>query len=181
MNWTWEGRAWTFGDDVPNDEALMPLAMCRAQEYDPAVLAKHCFEQVLPDFAAEVKPGDIVFAGRNFGHGNPHIQGFLGLKGCGVGLVVASMARGPLRACINAGVPILRFPGVTGLFESGDRVRVDFSTGRIENLRTGHVHEAAPMPAVMRDIVAAGGGIGYMLQRLAAAAATPSRAEGATP
>ena len=170
MNWTWEGRAWKFGDDMPNDEGIMPLAMTRAQEYDADVLAKHCFEQVLADFASRVRPGDIVVAGRNFGHGNPHIQGFLGLKGCGVGLVVSSMSRGPLRACINAGVPLLRMPDAPSVCEDGDRLRVDFATGRIENLRSGAVHEAPPLPALMRDIVEAGGGIGYMLRRLGLAA-----------
>ena len=166
MNWRWKGTAWVFGDDVPNDEGLMPLAMTRRQEYDPAVLAAHCFEQLDPAFARQVKPHDLVVAGKRFGHGNPHIQGFLGLKGAGVGLLVESMGRGPLRACVNAGVPVLQAPGLRGLCRAGDELEVDFEVGVIRNLRTDTTLQAEPMHAVMREIVAAGGGLAHMMQRL---------------
>lgn len=167
MNWTWKGRAWVYGDDIPNDEGLMPLKLTRAQEYDPAILAKHCFEQVDPDFAKNARPGDFVVAGRNFGFGNPHIQGFLGLKGMGVGLIVESMARGPLRACVNAGVPVLcPVPGIRQSAEPGDDLEVDFRTGRIRNLTKGSELNAESLPEVMQEIIAAGGGVGYMRRRL---------------
>ena len=167
MNWVFEGRAWVFGDDVPNDEGIMPLAMTRLQVYDPAELARHCFEQVNPAFVGEVKPGDLVVGGRNFGYGNPHIQGFLGLKGVGVGVVAASMVRGPLRACVNAGVPVLApVPGLSGFVADGDRIRVDFESGRIANLSRGSELSAPPLPAVMREVIGAGGGIAHMRWRL---------------
>jgi len=166
MNWNWQGKAWVFGDDVPNDDGIMPLSMTRQQEYDPAVLATHCFEQVDPTFTSGARPGDLVVAGRNFGHGNPHIQGFLGLKGKGVALVVESIARGPLRACVNAGVPVLQVDGLSGFCQTGDQLEVNFETGRLCNQSTGAVKQTDPMPAVMREIVAAGGGIEHMVQRL---------------
>ena len=168
MNWLWTGRAWCFRDDVPNDEGIMPLRMVRQQEYEPAVLAKACFEQVNPRFADEVRPYDIVIGGKNFGYGNPHIQGFLGLKGCGAGLVVESMSRGPLRACINAGVPIMFCKGAASLAQDGDQLEVDFERGVVRNLRSGQTTRCEPMPAVMREIVGAGGGIEHMKLRLAA-------------
>jgi 3-isopropylmalate dehydratase, small subunit len=168
MDWLWHGRAWLFGDDIPNDEGIMPLRMCRQQIYDAVVLAQACFEQVRPEFADQVRPRDIVVAGRNFGYGNPHIQGFLGLKGAGVGVVAESMSRGPLRACINAGVPLLLHPGITSVVQDGDPIEVDFETGRLTNLRSSVSVQCDPMPAVMREIVAAGGGIAHMKQRLSA-------------
>lgn len=167
MNLVFKGRAWVFGDDVPNDEGIMPLAMTRAQEYDPQVLAQHCFEQVEPRFVSEARAGDIVIGGRNFGFGNPHIQGFLGLKGAGVGLVVESMMRGPLRTCVNAGVPVLcPVPEIRTSVETGDEIEVDFSAGRIRNLSRSTVIEADPLPPLMQEIITAGGGIGHMRQRL---------------
>lgn len=167
MNWLWIGRAWRFDDDVSNDEGLMPLRMCRQQEYDPQVLAKACFEQINPEFARSARPCDIVLAGRNFAYGNPHIQGFLGLKGIGAGIVAESMARGPLRACINAGVPVLLQPGVAQLAKDGDVLSVDFESGCVINTRTNVSVQCEPLPPVMREIVAAGGGIEHMKQRLA--------------
>jgi 3-isopropylmalate/(R)-2-methylmalate dehydratase small subunit len=167
MNWNWSGRVWLFGDDIPNDEGIMPLRMCRQQEYDPQVLAKACFEQVNPAFAREARPRDIVLAGKNFGYGNPHIQGFLGLKGIGAGIVCESMSRGPLRACINAGVPILIQAGVASIAIDGDPIEVNFASGKVTNLRTQSSIQCEAMAPVMREIVAAGGGVGHMKQSLA--------------
>ncbi len=168
MNWQWQGRAFVFGHDISNDDGLMPLAMTRQQEYDPAVLARHCFAQIDAAFAAQARPRDIVVAGDNFAHGNPHVQGFLGLKGLGVGLVVGSIGRGPLRACINAGVPVLQAPGVHDFCRSGDEISVDFEAGVLRHLASGAVMQAEPLAAAMRDIVAAGGGVAHMVQRLRA-------------
>jgi 3-isopropylmalate/(R)-2-methylmalate dehydratase small subunit len=167
MNWTWKGRAWVFGDDVPNDEGIMPLRLVRQQEYEPAELAKYCFEQINADFAGSAKPQDFVVAGKNFGHGNPHIQGFFGLKGIGVGVLAESMSRGPMRACINAGVPVLAISGISKVVREGDALVVDWHAGLITNTTTGATLRGAPLAEVMRDIVECGGGIGYMKKRLA--------------
>ncbi len=163
----WRGNAWVFGDDVPNDEGIMPLLLVRQQEYDPVVLAKHCFEQIDASFAGNAKPGDVVFGGRNFGYGNPHIQGFLGLKGLGVGLVVQSMSRGPLRACVNAGVPVLIVPEAKSFARPGERVLVNFASGVCRNESTDQTLNAPAMPPVMLEIVESGGGIEHMKKKLA--------------
>jgi len=169
MNWRWKGRAWTFGDDVPNDEGLMPLRLTRQQEYNPLMLKNHCFEQVNAEFAPNAKPHDFVVAGKNFAYGNPHIQGFLGLKGLGVGIIAESMPRGPLRACVNAGVPVLLVPGIAGFAKDGDALSVDFESGVLRNETSGAQIDAGPMPEVMREIIGAGGGIEHMKQKLTAA------------
>jgi 3-isopropylmalate/(R)-2-methylmalate dehydratase small subunit len=169
MNWTWKGRAWLFGDDVPNDEGIMPLRLVRQQEYDTAELRKYCFEQVNGEFASNARAQDLVVAGRNFGYGNPHIQGFLGLKGAGAGVLAESMSRGPLRACVNAGVPVLTIPGVAKFARDGDTLVVEWLSGRIANVTTGAELRGEPLPDVMREIVECGGGIGYMKKRLAIA------------
>src|SRR5690606_1258560 len=72
MELTWSGKAWVYGDDIPNDEGIMPLRLVRLQEYDPAELKKFCFEQIDDRFAKLASAGDVIFGGRNFGYGNPH-------------------------------------------------------------------------------------------------------------
>lgn len=167
MNWLWRGHAWVFGDDMPNDGGLMALRFVREQQYDPAILAAHCFAEVDPAFARRVKPGDFVVAGRNFGYGNAHIQGFLGLKGLGVGLLAESMSRGAFRAAINAGLPLtVPAPGLRDAVQSGDELEVDFVAGRIKNVSRGVDIQAEPLPPVLREIIGAGGGIAHMQQRL---------------
>lgn len=167
MNWTWRGRAWVFGDDIPNDGGLMPLRFVREQQYDPVVLAPHCLSEVDPTFAASVRPGDLVVGGRNFAYGNFHIQGFLGLKGLGVGLLAESMTRGAYRAAINAGVPLLTpVQGLRDAITTGDELEVDFMTGEIRNKTRDTRIVAAPLPKVLREIIADGGGIGHMRKRI---------------
>ena len=170
MNWQWRGRAWVFGDDVPNDNGFMPIRFVRSQTYDPAVLAKSAFADLDPALAAQIAPGDLLVGGRNFGRGNPHVQGFLGLKGLGVGVLAESMSRGPLRACVNAGVPVLApGPALRGFVANGDMLSVDFERGIVRNETGGTQIALEPLPALMREIIAAGGGIGYMKKRLAIA------------
>ncbi len=167
MNWRWRGRAWVFGDDVPNDNGFMPISFVRSQTYDPAVLAKHAFADLDATLAAKIAPGDILVAGRNFGRGNPHVQGFLGLKGLGVGVLAQSMSRGPLRACVNAGVPVIApATGLRGFASSGDLLAVDFLSGSVANETRGTTLVLEPLPPLMREIIEAGGGIGYMKRRL---------------
>ncbi len=162
-----KGRAWVFGDNVPNDDGIMPLSMTREQIYDPSILSQHCFEQLEPRFVKEVREGDIVVGGKNFGFGNAHIQGFLGLKGCGVGIVAESMARAPTRTCVNAGVPLLcPVEDIAKSIQNGDEVSVDFETGIIRNLTQNVEIRGQSLPPVMSEIIAAGGGMEHMRQQI---------------
>jgi 3-isopropylmalate/(R)-2-methylmalate dehydratase small subunit len=127
--------------------------------------------EIDPDFPKKVAPGDIIVAGRRFGQGNPHIQGFLGIKGHGLGLVAESIPRGSFRNAINAGLPFLTgCAGVTALCETGDQLEVDFATGRFVNLSRGTQASYAPLPPELQAIIAVGGWKEHFRQRLAAAA-----------
>jgi len=169
VSWNWRGRAWVFPDDVPNDNGFMPIAFVRKQEYDPKVLAKSAFADLDPALAARIAPGDILVGGRNFGRGNPHVQGFLGLKGLGVAVLAESMSRGPLRACVNAGVPVLASTQLHGFAQDGDVLAANFEKGIVENETRGTRVALEPLPALMREIIEAGGGIAFMKRRLAQA------------
>lgn len=158
MNWIYRGRCWKFGDSLGIDGDIMPLRFALEREMDPAVLAPHLMEGVEPGFAAKVRPGDIIVAGRRFGQGNPHIQGFLGIRGKGMGLVAVSIPRGSFRNAVNAGVPFLSgCLGVGELCESGDELEVDFEQGMFRNLSRATEHRYAPIPPELRSIVALGG------------------------
>lgn len=167
MNWHWRGHAWVFGDDVPNDNGFMPISFVRSQQYDPAILARSAFADLDPTLAARIQPGDILVGGKNFGRGNPHVQGFLGLKGLGVGVLAETMSRGPLRACVNAGVPVLApASGLAGFASTGDMLAVDFESGSVMNETRGSCLALPALPPLMREIIAAGGGLAFSKQRL---------------
>ena len=139
MKWIYHGRCWRFGDNLGIDGAIMPLRFALSRETDPTVLRDHLMSEIDPDFAKKVKPGDLIVGGRRFGQGNPHIQGFLGMRGHGLGLLAESVPRGSFRNAINAGIPFLApCPGVTKMCETGDELEVNFATGSIRNLTRAH-------------------------------------------
>ena len=158
-----KGRCWKFGDNIMNDGGLMPLRFVTEQEWNLDVLKNHCMELVDSEFPRSAKPGDILVAGKRFGHGNPHIQGFLGLKGLGVGLITESMPRGAFRVAVNAGVYVLpHCPNVTKFVEKDDFLAVNFANGKIVNISRGKSMVVEYIPEILLEIIREGGGLGYI-------------------
>ena len=79
------GKAWVFGDDV-NTDVMAPGLYFKSPMSE---MAKHCMEVIDPDFARNVRPGDFVFAGRNFGIGSAREQAAMALQHLGGGAVLA--------------------------------------------------------------------------------------------
>lgn len=163
-----EGNAWVLGDNIALDGELMELKFALARETDPEVLRHHIFKGLDPTLAERIQPGDIVVTGRRFAHGNPHIQGLIGLVGAGVGLVCESIHSGSFRCAINAGLPFLpRCPDVAKVIDNGDRLAVDFATGALRNVTKDEQHQFDPLPAEVQRIIANGGWLPTFRQRLA--------------
>lgn len=151
---TVRGRAWAFGDDVSTD-LLAPGAYALAPLEERKL---HTLEALEPRFAREVRPGDVVVAGRNFGCGSSRETAPEALKALGVGCVVAaSFARLFLRNAVAIGLPVLPCPGAREVVATGDEVEVDLERGRLLDLRTGAEVRGEPLPPEMREILAAGG------------------------
>jgi 3-isopropylmalate/(R)-2-methylmalate dehydratase small subunit len=166
---SFRGRCWVFGDNIGVDGDLMPLKFAIAREARLEVLREHAMTGINPDLPKRIRAGDVVVGGRRFAQGNPHIQGLLGLKALGVGLVVESIQRGSLRNAVNAGVPILPFcRGVSTAAITGDLVEVDFGTGLFRNLSQGTQRSYPPLPPQLLDIVRIGGWEANFSRRLAA-------------
>ncbi|MEJ5185583.1 MAG: 3-isopropylmalate dehydratase small subunit [Candidatus Geothermincolales bacterium] len=159
-----EGRAWRYGANVDTD-VIIPARYLTS--YDPAELGKHCLEDLDPDFASRVRPGDMVVAEENFGSGSSREHAPLALKGCGVSCVIASsFARIFYRNAINVGLPILECPEAVADIRTGDPLRVDLERGTIENLRTGRTFQSTPFPESVRNIIEAGGLVEYVRRKL---------------
>ena len=134
MNWVYKGKCWKFGDNLGIDGDVMPLRFALERELDPIILRDHLMAGIDPDFPQKVSPGDIIVAGKRFGQGNPHIQGFLGIVGHKLGLVVETIPRGSFRNAINAGLPFLSgCDSVSNDVETGDELEVNFKTGELSN------------------------------------------------
>lgn len=123
------GRVWKYGDDV-NTDVIYP-GKYTYTELPPEEMARHALEDLDPRFAKEVKAGDIVVAGRNWGCGSSREQAVTCLKHAGVGALIAkSFARIYFRNAINQGLLIVQCPAVESV-ESGEEATVDFSAGKV--------------------------------------------------
>ena len=164
-----KGKCWVFGHNVGVDGDLMPLKFATARETRLEVLRAHAMTGLGPELPKRIKPGDIVVGGRRFAQGNPHIQGLLGLKALGVGLVVESIPRGSLRNAVNSGLPILpSCPGITSEAATGELVEVDFCTGVFRNLSRGTERKYEPLAPRLLEVVQLGGWEANFYRRLAA-------------
>ncbi|MBW1645259.1 MAG: 3-isopropylmalate dehydratase small subunit, partial [Deltaproteobacteria bacterium] len=145
----YQGRAWKFGADVDTD-AIIPARYLNTS--DPRELARHCMEDADPEFVDKMKPGDIIVADKNFGCGSSREHAPIAIKAAGVACVVAkSFARIFYRNAFNTGLPILESDEAVDGIKSGDELRIDPREGSIENLTTGKIYQAKPIPPFMQE------------------------------
>ncbi|MDE6362581.1 MAG: 3-isopropylmalate dehydratase small subunit [Clostridia bacterium] len=150
-----KGKVFKFGDDIDTD-IIVPATYLST--FDPKELAKHCMEYTNPEFYKEVKEGDIVVAGKNFGCGSSREHAPIAIKGCGVSIVIAkSFARIFYRNALNIGLYILECPDAVDGINANDEVSVDVDTGVITNLTSGMTYQAQPFPKFIQNIIECGG------------------------
>src|SRR4030042_5276491 len=97
------GKVHKYGDHVDTD-VIIPGRYLEIS--DPRELAKHCMEDIDPDFVKKVRPGDIIVAERNFGSGSSREHAPVAIKASGVACVIAkSFARIFFRIAFNIVIP----------------------------------------------------------------------------
>lgn len=155
------GRCWVFGDQIDTD-VLAPGPYMRKSLPE---LASHCLEAVDPQFASNVRQGDIVIGGIGFGIGSSREQAVQALGQLGVGAVVAqSFARIFFRNAINLGLPALSCATIRAT--TGDDVEVRPVEGLIINHSRQMRFDCEPIPDQLMAVVAAGGLMPWLEQRL---------------
>lgn len=158
-----EGKVWRYGDNIDTD-VIIPARYLNS--FDPQELASHCMVDIDESFAQNVQEGDIMVGGKNFGCGSSREHAPVAIKASGVPVVIAaSFARIFYRNGINIGLPLLEIGDDVEKISAGDRLRVDKVTGKIENLTTGDVFNAHPLPGFVEDIAKAGGLINYIKEK----------------
>jgi len=152
-----------YGDDI-NTDLLFPgrytYTCSKAEEILP-----HLLEDLDKDFATKVQPGDVLFAGKNFGCGSSREQPALGLKAAGISAVVAkSFARIFFRAATNQGLVLVECPAAVDAYMDGDEVSLDLATGEISV--GGRIFAFPALPPEMLAIRDAGGLLPYARAKL---------------
>ena len=154
-------RVWKVGADVDTDQ-LAPGAYMKLGILD---IAKHCLEGVRPEFAAQVKAGDVLAAGPNFGIGSSREQAADALVKLGVKAVVAPSYGGLyFRNAFNLGLLLLTCKDAEAL-EEGEKISLDLSTWTVVRAN-GQRLACDPIPDFLVAMVEAGGLLPQLKLRL---------------
>ncbi len=160
-----KGQVFKYGSNVDTD-VIIPARYLNVSE--ASELARHCMEDIDPQFVRKVKKGDIIMADNNFGCGSSREHAPLSIKTAGVSCVIArSFARIFFRNAINIGLPLLECEECVAKTNNEDILEVDLATGKIVNLSSGLVFTAKPYPQFMSELIKAGGLVEYTKNRLA--------------
>jgi 3-isopropylmalate/(R)-2-methylmalate dehydratase small subunit len=155
------GRVWRLRADVDTDQ----LAPGHAMKHGLDVIARHCLEGVRPEFAREVRPGDVLVAGPNFGIGSSREQAASVLVHLGVAAVVAPSFSGLyFRNAFNVGLLLLTCRDALAI-DDGEAITFDARAGGITRA-TGQVLRCEPIPGFLLDMVEAGGLLPQLKRRL---------------
>ncbi len=148
-----EGRVWKFGDDI-NTELMIPAIALTKPEKEAA---KYFFSLNRPGWAEQVRKGDIIVGGKNFGTGSSR-PGAKMMMILGISCLLAETINGLfLRNSVNFGLPALPCTGVSEAFDEGDIAEVNFNEGKITNKTKGIILNTNPLPEMLIKIIEAGG------------------------
>lgn len=158
-----QGQAWKYGDNV-NTDVIFPGKYTYTVT-ERAEIARRALEDLDPTFAAGVKPGDVIVAGRNWGCGSSREQAATCLVYNGVSAIIAeSFARIFYRNALNSGLLAIVCPAAAQAINAGDLVAIDLAANLIHCPAGDFVFP--PFSASIMGMVDAGGLIPYVKRQL---------------
>lgn len=152
--------------DEPNFDIDQIVGIENIKLQDLDALTKVVMKRFDPDFVSQVRAGDILVGGHNFGYGHPHIPPMHIMRHLGIKAVVAeSFAPTYWSIEIAAGFPQIPCPGILDLAQRWDELEIDFAAVCVRNLATGA--SAAMVPVAQRDldVLQAGGIVSFLRQQ----------------
>ena len=154
------GKVWVLGDDIDTD-IILPTEYLVFKTIDE--MKPYAFSPLRTDLAKEIKPGDIIVAGNNFGCGSSREQAPEVVKALGVKCVIAkSFARIFFRNAINNGLLLIENATLRDDITEGDEITVTV------NEKISYDHKEYPivsLPDNLVEIINAGGLVKAMRKR----------------
>ncbi len=149
-------KAHVYKRDHINTDEIIPARYLNTD--NEAELAKHCMEDLDPDFVKKVRPGDCIVAGEDFGCGSSREHAVWAIRGAKVQTVIAkSFARIFYRNAINCGFYLIELPDSTERINNGDELDIDYENGLIKNKTGGINISFNPLPDFALQIIHDGG------------------------
>lgn len=154
---------WIYGDNVDTD-VIIPARYLNTN--DKKELASHCMEDIDKTFSVNVKEGDFIVAGLNFGCGSSREHAPLAIKASGIKAVIAkSFARIFYRNAINIGLVIIENSQIQNDIDKNDEIKIDLENGKIYNITKNNEYDFSPYPTEIQKLIKAGGLVEYTKQK----------------
>ena len=116
------GKVWVLGDDIDTD-IIIPTEYLALKTIED--MKQYGFSPLRPELAGQIKPGDIIVAGKNFGCGSSREQAPEVIKALGIPCIIAkSFARIFYRNALNNGLLLLEQPELHDVVKEGDTITV---------------------------------------------------------
>ena len=148
-----KGKVWVFPDNVDTD-AISPSQY--AEDLNKTM--KYTCRSVIPEFPSQVKDGDIIVAGRNFGCGSSRETAPIILQEKGISAVIAeSFARIFYRSSFARALPLLEVENISKEFKTGDEIEINIPNAEITNLRTGKKLKGEKIHPILLNLLKNGG------------------------
>jgi len=158
-------KAHVYKRDHINTDEIIPARYLTTD--DQQELAKHCLEDLDPNFVKKVKPGDIIVAGEDFGAGSSREHAIWAIRGAGVQTVIAkSFARIFYRNAINNGFYIIELPNALEKISDGDELEIDWQAGIIKNKTADIDIKFVPLPDFALEIIKDGGLLNHIAKSI---------------
>lgn len=159
-----KGKAFKYGDNIDTD-AIIPARYLMSS--DPLELKEYCMIDIDENFVKEVRPGDVIVGGKNFGCGSSREHAPIAIKASGVSVVIAeSFARIFYRNSFNIGLPIVESKKAAQRIDQGEEVKIDFSKGIIKNISKDEEYKIEAYPEFIQKIISSDGLINYVGERI---------------
>lgn len=159
------GRLWLFEETI-NTDVLAPGFYMKSPIDE---LSKHCLEAIRPEFASNVRKGDVILAGENMGVGSSREQAAEVLKFLGVSCIIAKSFAGIFyRNSINLGLPVFTLPSEPSLpkqFVDGSFVNFDFDSSTLTLEKPNLQIKLDPLPMFLRELITDGGLVSHLEKR----------------
>ena len=157
-------KAWKVGNNIDTDLIIAARYLNDASDEN---MRAHCMQDVIPDYANTIAPGDVLVAGKNFGCGSSREHAPIAIKVAGTSCVIAeSFARIFYRNAINIGLPIIESPQAAQAIDQGDELDINFEEGVIKNLTKNEIYHFEKFPEFIQKIVEAGNLLNYVKEKV---------------
>ncbi|HKK43658.1 MAG TPA: aconitase/3-isopropylmalate dehydratase large subunit family protein [Bacteroidales bacterium] len=157
------GTVWDYSDvdNLNTDQMFAGKHTYKVLSSDPDSIVPLLMADFDPSFSKNVKRGDVIIAGDNFGCGSSREHPSVGFAHAGItAVIVKSVNRIFYRSSINQGLLLVVHPEAVKAYKQGDTVNVDYNKGTI--VINDNVFHFDALPEKLKQIIEKRGLVNYM-------------------